>query len=138
MAIRKIPNNTEWFHYHNENPKDNRAADCVFRAIGFATGNGWDKAYDSLCEMGRKLKRAPNEKATYEKWLAANGWVKHKQPKKWNGTKFTVQEFLEDYFTDGRTVIISVANHLTVAYDHQLYDTWDCSYKCVGNYWASE
>ena len=31
--------------------------------------------------------------------------------------------------------IVKVANHITVVKNKELYDTWNCSNKSVGNYW---
>lgn len=137
MAIRKIPKDTPWFHYHNENPKDNRAADCVIRSIAAATSLGWDKTYDGLCEEGRKLKRVPNERQCYEKYLARLGWVKHKQPKRYDGTKYTGKQFIDEVLEDGVTAIAHIGGHHVVAIiDGRVHDTWDCTNRCIGNYWT--
>lgn len=137
----------------NMNPKGLKAGDCVIRSIAFATNQSWDKVYKDLCEVGFKLKRLPNEKQVYQKYLENIGWIKYKQPKNFD-KKLTIKEFLrEATFIEenaritevekilGEKLIISCANHLTSARknengDFVLVDTWDCSFKCVGNYWA--
>lgn len=142
---------------HNENPKGIKACDCVVRAIAYATGLTWEVSYQRLCEIGLKIKRMPNEKQTYEKLLEQMGWKKFKQPRDLYNNKFTVEDWCKlmnkanqrwsrQY---SQKVIISVANHLTVVDDnydydsekqleYELVDTWNCSHKCVGNYWIKE
>ena len=139
----------------NINPRGIKAGDCVVRAIALATEQTWDKVYTDLCEIGLKMKRMPNEKQVYEKYLDNLGWTKHKQPRAKNYeegyfsgmSKYTVDELI--YKLDGDKligggsihIIVSVANHLTcLEYDkgYQITDTWDCGHKCVGNYWTKE
>lgn len=141
------------FEKLNLNPKGIKAGDCVIRAIALATDQTWDKVYTDLCEMGLKMKRMPNDKQIYEKYLEQLGWTKHKQPRAYNYeqgycsgmSKYTVNELI--YKLDGDKligggcphIIVSVANHLTCLEDnhgYQIMDTWDCGYKCVGNYWT--
>lgn len=132
MAIRKQPNETSTFHYNNANPKNLRASDCAFRAISLFTGNSWDKVYTDLCAYGFKMRRAPNEKKVYEKYLDDLGYIKQSQPRKSDGTKYTVREFCKR--SEG-TILVSTANHLSCIVDGKVNDTWDCGSDCVGNYW---
>lgn len=139
----------------NINPKGIKACDCVIRAIAYATDNTWENVYVELCKLGMKMKRMPNEKQVYEKYLEQKGWVKHKQPRakdyedgfKMGMKKYTVKEFIELMNFENKCIgkgklIISVANHLTCIecnnWEYELVDTWDCSYKCVGNYWVEK
>lgn len=118
----------------NNNPKGIRASDCVVRAISYVTDQTWDKVYQDLCSLGFKMKRMPNEKNVYEKYMEQLGWQKVKQPKKDDKSKYTIQDFIDLQLHKGK-VLISVANHLTAVHNFKLVDTWDCSYKCIGNYW---
>lgn len=134
------------FEKLNINPKGIRAGDCVIRATAYAMNKEWDEVYSSLCIIGSSMKRMPNEKQVYEKYLEKQGWTKHKQPKDMYGKKFTVSKFLNQcWHKETGKIIISLAGHLTCAepisvYTHnddfKLVDTWDCSSKCVGNYWT--
>ena len=136
MAIRKIPADTKWFHFHNENPKNNRAADCVFRAIATATGQTWDETFKGLCEVALEKKLAPNETKCYEEYLKRLGWVKQKQPRKSDNTKFRGREFAPK---QPRNVICKVgAHHLSCIIGGRFYDIWDCSEDTIGNYWTKQ
>lgn len=125
----------EHFHYHNENPKNLvSSGDCVIRAIAYGTGLGWDTVYTELCNLGLKLKAMPNDKKVFKKYLTQLGFTMHSQPIKWNGTKYTVEEFAKE--NSDKKIIVNVANHLSVIDCGKIIDTWDCGYKCVGNYWV--
>lgn len=133
MAIRRIPNDTETFMYHNENPKNNRAGDCVVRALAAATGDSWETVLTDLTEIALKIKMMPNDKKTYAKYLEVKGWEKQKQPKKLDGTKYTGDEFVK---LVNDTVIAHIGGHHIVCIkDHKVLDTWDSTDGCVGNYW---
>ena len=155
MAIRKELRDTKVFHFYNENPKDHRTGDCVIRAIGLATELGWDEVYKSLCKYGYKKKLMPNDKQCYDKWLQENGWVKHKQPRKSDNTKYTGIEFcnlLQDWIHDddligceykgvviSRSIIAHIGGHHLVAIvDGKINDIWYSQDGCIGNYWTKE
>ena len=142
---------------HNENPKEIKACDCVVRAIAYATGASWDVIYQRLFDIGLKLKRMPNEKQVFERLLEQMGWRKCRQPRDYMNNKYTVEDWCKLMDKANRhmprqysqKVIISVANHLTVVddnynydadrqFEYELVDTWNCQYKCVGNYWVKE
>ena len=124
------------FVFSNTNPKNKvRAADCVARAISGATGKPWDDVIREITEFGIKKGLVFNEKAAFGPWLQKQGWYKNPQPRKRDNTKYTVKEFVEEFCQEG-TCILSLANHLTYVKDGILYDTWNCSYKTVGNWWS--
>lgn len=120
----------------NLNPKGIKACDCVVRAIAYSLNQTWEQTYCDLCKLGLKMKRMPNEKQVYEKYLELNGWVKHKQPRMDFNLKYTVSEFIDCKMES--KAIISVANHLTCIDNYELIDTWDCGRKSIGNYWTKD
>lgn len=124
----------EQFIFHNENPKGSLgASDCVIRAIAKATGKTWDETYHELCLVGLNIKDTPDATPTYKKYLKQEGYQMEKQPRKSDNTKYTAEQFAKKY--NKGTYIISLANHLSMVQDGKIYDTWNCSHKCVGNYW---
>ena len=118
----------------NLNPKGIKSGDCVIRAVAYATEQSWDKVYKDLCDIGFKMKRLPNDKLVYEKYLNQLGWLKQKQPRHPDNTKYCVYEFTEYKIVPGK-IIVSVANHLTCIDNYEIVDTWNCGGKCIGNYW---
>lgn len=119
----------------NMNPKGLKIGDCVIRAISYATNQSWDKVYQDLCSLGLKMKRMPNDKKVFNKYLEQLDWVKQKQPKTYYGKKMTVNEFSRDLATK-QIYLISVRKHLTVLDNYELVDIWDCSNSSMGNYWT--
>lgn len=120
---------------YNANPKNKKTDDCVIRAIARATNQSWDTVYAALCEIGAKLKIMPNCKRTYEKYLDSLNFTKHPQPRKPDGTKYTVGE-IGKFVRVGTVAVVSVANHLTVVDNNTLYDTWDCRKKTICNFYT--
>ena len=126
---------TDTFKFYNLNPfKKKSAGDCVARAISGATSLNWEQVIRELTDYGIKLGYVFNMKETYDKWLCENGWRKNKQPRKPNNKKYTIKEFCK--LQPKGIFIVGVANHLTFIEDGILYDTWNCEYKTVGNYWS--
>lgn len=125
------------FVKNNLNPKNKKRHDCVIRAIAYATKQNWDTVFTDLCNIGLKIKAMPNEKITFEKYLAQLGFVKQKQPRKPDGTKYTVGEF-DKIGSHALVAVVSVAHHLTVIVNNAVYDLWDCRNKTIGNYWILE
>ena len=122
------------FIFHNENPKGSlRSGDCVIRAISKATGKHWDEVFTELARIGLEIKDTISSKRVYDQYLQEQSYPIQKQPRKSDNTKYTAAQFAKK-FNQG-TYIISLANHLSVIVDGKIYDTWNCSVSCVGNYW---
>lgn len=143
MGIKRIPSETPSFHFHNENPKNKRAGDCVIRALACATNMSWDDVFDNLCEKAKKKKLMPNDKKVYEAFLNEHG-LQCKQPKKWDNTKYTGVEFC-GYLDDKcihNSIVANIGGHHVVAivydedYGYRVYDTWNSTDGCIGKYWV--
>lgn len=118
----------------NANSKKKKTTDCVVRALTLATHKPYIEVLDELVCVSKKTGYHINDKKCYERYLSENGFIKFKQPKKKDGTKYTIGEI--DKLIDDRTAVISCAHHLTIVKYKKLYDTWDCRNKSVGNYWV--
>lgn len=123
------------FIKYNNNPKNKKTGDCVIRAISFATKNSWENTYRALAELGIKNCLILNDTNNWRKYLKSLGYEQQKMPRKADNKRYTVHEFCNQLAKKDVTYIIKVANHITVVKDKDLYDTWDCSNKSVGNYW---
>lgn len=121
----------------NVNPKHRKTGDCSTRAIVGVLGISYDEALKLQTEESLKSYYDPTSKQVMEKVLAKFGFVKMKQPKKYDGTKYEVREL--DQLLDKRTldegVLVTVANHHTCIKDGYIQDTWNCGRKTVGNYY---
>lgn len=122
------------FEKMNINFKNKKTGDCVVRALAGASGKPYKQVAQELFDMWMKTGYVYNDKHTYEKWLEQNGFVKMKQPRKWDNTKYLVGE-VDQLINVQDVVVISVANHLTYVEYSTVYDLWDCRNKTIGNYY---
>lgn len=123
------------FVFKNLNPKGKIVGDCVKRAIAGATGISYEEV--SL-ELNRHKKITRCEKFNDNKnWKSfVENILKGKKlsfpavsgEPRMNGTRFC------EKFNKG-SYILRMAGHLSCCIDGVIYDTWDCSEKCVYNAW---
>lgn len=141
---------TNTFHFYNANPKGKYTTDCVIRAISTATQIPYKDVLKGLYDVAIKTGYHIDDKKCYERYLNQLGWVKCKQPRNYDGTKYTGKQFcrkLLNYdcdFGDGndfniRRIIANIGGHHIVAIvEGQVYDIWDSTDGCIGNYWVKE
>ena len=143
---------TDTFHYFNANPKNRITGDCAFRAISTALEQDYNTTVMEMAEMMCKTGYALNDKKGEEKYLASKGWMKHKQPRKNDGTKYTGKEWCE-YLSindsSGKTgaIIATIGGHHIVCIrpteygdgtncKYKVWDTWNSTGYCIGNYYT--
>lgn len=127
---------TSTFHYINVNPKNRITGDCTFRAIALATGKSWKEVVMEMAEMSCKTGYAINDKKGIERYLKEQGWIKISQPRKSSGGKYTGKEFCKIF--EGVCIANIGGHHITCIIDGKVNDIWDCTNKCIGNYWVKE
>lgn len=134
MASRreKYPD-TKTFKFYNANPKGKFTGDCVVRAICTALEKPYEEVYRELLELCLKNGYSIASKENYSKYLELNGWKKMKQPKKSNNKKYTGEEFCKFY--KGTCVANIGGNHTVCIKNGKVYDTWNSTDGCIGNYW---
>lgn len=137
---------TRTFHYYNANPKNRITGDCRIRAIAAACEVPYNQVvmdlaeiqcetgYDQCCNQGLDI------------LLKRYGWIKIRQPRKADNTKYTGEEFCkwikEDiiWATNGEKLKRIVANigghHMVAIIDAKVWDIWDSTDGCIGNYWV--
>ena len=120
----------------NVNPKNRKTGDCTTRALVKLLGISWEEALTKQYEHALKSKYSLYCKQTEELVLADYGFVKMKQPKKADGTKYCVGEI--DKLIGNKPAYITMANHATCYKDGKIVDTWDCRRKKIGNYYIKE
>lgn len=149
---QKYPD-TSTFHYYNANPRDRITGDCTFRAISAAMNKPWEDVVMEMAYLSVETGYAINDKKGIDRYLKRNGYTKMPQPRKWDNTKYTGKEFCEvqqDWLFDKRLhgnewkdgVVISPriianigGNHIVAIVNGVIYDTWNSSDGCIGNYW---
>ena len=144
---QKYPD-TKWFHFHNENPKGRITGDCLYRAVATATGKTWEDVVHGLAVTACRTGYSPGSTENMARYLKEIGWVKHKQPRKQDGGKYTGKEFCDLINRDPRdeqSYIANIGGHHVVCIKetaegvnsrHKVFDIWDSTGKCIGNYWT--
>jgi len=122
----------------NVNPKGHKTGDCAVRAIVGTLNISYEEAIDRCVYWAKKKCYGITDKQTVELVLKEYGYVKMKQPRKIDGTKYTVGEMdkvlSRKQMMQG--VLITVANHHTCITGGVVQDIWDCRGKAVGNYYV--
>ncbi len=123
------------FIKYNNNPKNKKTGDCVIRAIATATNSSWEYVYIKLAELGIRKGLIINDPNNWQKYLEILGYEKQKMPRRSDRTRYTLEEFATEIAEENKIYLVRLAGHLTVIKNKNLIDTWNCSYKSVGNYW---
>lgn len=138
---------TSTFHYHNQNPRGRITTDCVIRAISTATEIPYQQVVMEMAKLQCETGYDDGDAKLYDLYLKTKGWLKHKQPRKLDGTKFTGKEFCEaadeSYELLDRSIVANIGGHHIVCIKantfqegHKVWDTWDSTRGCIGNYWV--
>ena len=128
---------TRTFHYYNANPKNRITGDCRIRAIAVACEVPYNKVVMDLakiqCETG--YDQCTNQ--GIDILLKQYGWIKHKQPRKADNTKYTGKEFCQRIAKKNIRYVANIGGHHVVAIVNcKVYDIWDSTDGCIGNYWT--
>lgn len=132
----KIPQDTDTFKYYNANPKNKHTADCVIRAICTALDQSYKTTLYELTEMHMQKGYDVSDVRCFGKYLESKGFIKHKQPRKANNTKYTGKEFVKKF--NGVCVAKIGAHHIVCIKDGKVLDVWNSSNECIGNYWTNQ
>lgn len=122
----------------NVNPKGRKTGDCSTRALVGTLGITYNEALKLQLKWTLKKYYDPTSKQTMELVLKEFGYVKMKQPRKADGSKYLVRELDQILTAKQREngVLVTIANHHTCVVDDGVLDIWDCRDKCVGNYYV--
>ncbi len=132
---------TDTFHFYNANPRGRLTTDCYVRAICTALDKPYNLVVMEMADMQGKTGYDVSDTKLIDKYLKSKGWEKQTQPRKADGTKYTGAEFCEMVKHNRHEyppqIIANIGGHHIVAIMFgQVYDTWDCTKKCIGNYWV--
>ena len=130
----KIPNDTNTYKYFNANPKNKHTTDCVTRAICAALDQTYEQTVKELSEFWLKTGYEMTDTKCFGKYLESKGWQKQKQPRKVDNTKYIGKEFVKLF--NGICVANIGGNHTVCIKDSKVFDIWDSTDGCIGNYWT--
>lgn len=145
MTRRDKYPDTNTFHFYNANPKNRYTGDCVYRALSTATEIPYNNVVMKMAELICKTGNAE----PINEFLKLHGWVKCKQPRKSDNTKYTGKQFCETIMkdkqrlgltTDNRKRIIANigGHHIVAIIDGKVWDIWDSTNGCIGNFWIKD
>ena len=135
---------TSTFVYHNANPKDRITGDCVVRAICTALDEDYNEVVMDLAKLQIETGYDSLSKEGYSEYLSRKGWIKHPQLKHSDKTKYTGKQFcrwLNSQHWQGN-VFCHIGGHHVVAIKpaadgkYKVFDIWDSTDGCVGNWWS--
>lgn len=101
-----------------------------------ATEIPYNQVVRELAELQCETGYDDGDVKLFDKYLASKGWVKHKQPRKDDGTKYTGREFCERSRQYMRYIANIGGGHIVAIVGCKVWDIWDCTHKCIGNYWT--
>lgn len=122
------------YEFENLHPKGKIVGDCVKRAIACAEGREYQEVSKELNRLKKKTgAKCFNEDKNWKTYLKEKGYEKLSFPAVKGKPRMNGERFCDE-FPDG-SYVLSMAKHLTCCIDGVIYDTWDCSEKCVYNAW---
>lgn len=127
---------TSTFHFYNANPKGRFTGDCRIRAIAAACDVPYNQVVMDLARIQCETGYDQCEKQGIGILLKEYGWVKQSQPRKDDNTKYTGEEFCKYLANKNIKYVAHIGGHHLVAIvNGKVYDTWDSTDGCIGNYW---
>ena len=118
------------FVFYNPHPKGKIVGDCVKRAICKTTGIDYMEVQRTLNRLKRELGAAEfNDKQVTDEFVKRNGFTILSFPAKKGQPRMNGERFCGAYPIG--SYILQMAGHWAACVDGVIYDTWDCSEKCV-------
>lgn len=123
------------YKYLNLHPQGKRVGDCVKRAIAKAANMDYKEVSLGL-NRHKKITGAKTFNSDWN-WLSyienVLGGKKMSFPAVKGQKRMNGERFCKAY--PKGSYVLQMANHLTACVDGVIYDTWDCSEKCVYRAW---
>lgn len=117
------------YKYYNANSHHLYIDDCTIRAISVAEDMSWSDAYIKLSDLAREKGMMVDSVDFIEEYL-------DERYDRECFEKTSVGEFVEKHPTG--VYLITMPNHITVAIDGVIYDTFDCTDRIMRCAWLVE
>jgi hypothetical protein len=141
---------TPYFHYYNANPKNKVTTDCVIRAICTVLEKPYNEVLMEMAELQCKTGLDMSEKKCIDKYMKSKGWVRVKQPKQDDGSKYTGRDFcrtlmhpiyceelgFEVSFDINRVLAHIGGHHIVAIMSGQVWDIWNSTGGTIGQVWV--
>lgn len=119
----------------NENPMGKNVDDCAVRAIGIATGKGWERIYCEMALGGYLTCDMPHADKVWHQVLKDNGFKRHSLPERCPDC-YTVRDFCREH--PHGIYILAVPDHVVAVVDGNWVDTWDSGKETPFYYFCKE
>lgn len=118
------------YQFYNPHPKGKLVPDCVKRAICKTTGIDYMEVQRNLNRLKRELGAEEfNDKRVLDEFIKRNQFLILSFPAKKGQPRMNGERFCKAY--PKGSYILQMAGHWSSCVDGVIYDTWDCSEKCV-------
>lgn len=122
------------YKFLNLHPQGKRVGDCVKRAIAGAENRDYMEVQRELNRLKKKTgAKRFNDDKNWKTYVKEKGYTKLSFPAVKGKPRMNGEMFCKEY-PKGR-YILRMARHLSCCIDGVIYDTWDCTEKCVYNAW---
>ena len=114
------------FVHYQPNLDNNRASDCVIRAITKILDIDWDTAYLGVVMTGFVMKDMPSVNSVWEKYLVDKGFKKYPIPDTCPEC-YTIADFAKDHPTG--KYILGTGSHAVAVEDGNYFDNADSGFE---------
>lgn len=125
-------------HFEYTQPKTDgdlkHSGDCVLRTITIATGQPYSEVYKVAYANGWRTRYKSFSRAAENKMIQDTLEHFGLKVERVNFPAVKGQPRMTTKTLPEGKYVCSMARHLAYCEDNKVYDTWDCSHKCV--YWA--
>lgn len=132
------------FEFYNTNPKGYiREGDCITRAIAAVVDEPWENILSEQWKFALQTSRAFGSATVKELIMQKHKYIKVAEPKKTNGSKYSVIDFCKwlSHMGYRKPVLVKVNHHMTALRIkdgvYKIHDTWDCGNMIVRGYYLS-
>lgn len=126
----------EIWKYYNAHPDNKNVKDCVVRAYCTACKIDYLDARKELNRFCKQFNLKYKNRFVIHKFMDSKNFTKIRFPAQKGFNRMNGHMFAITYPTG--KYILNMAHHLTCCIDGIIYDTWDCTDKCVYNAWKVE
>jgi hypothetical protein len=120
------------FKYYNAHPEKKKVGDCVLRSYCTAIHKDYKETRLELNRAARAMGLTYKNKKFINKYFDGK-FERMSFPAIAGCPRMNGERFCEEY--PKGTYILYMAHHNSVCIDGVIYDTWDCSEKCVYLAW---
>lgn len=117
------------FRFYNANEKNRFVDDCTIRAISLAEDKTWNETYKKLSNLARRRGMMMDSVKFIEDYLD------ERYDRVYSDDK-SVGQFVENH--PRGIYLLTMNNHISIAIDGFIYDTFDCSDRVLKMAWLVE